>query len=93
MSISENLINRLNSETGQRLLDVARAGRKRALSLITKCCVVVTDDGYQTREVVFASTPTLRQLMDRVGGEVFVVSVQMRRITHRERVTFQVAAE
>ena len=93
MSISDELISRLSSETGRRLLQAARAGRRRAVATISKCCVVITDDGYETREAIFAAPPTLAQLSERVGGDAFVVSVKMRRISRRERDRFQIAAE
>ena len=102
MTISEDLIDRLATETGSRLLTAqdqpastdagqrltwrARLRRRRALEAITECCVTVTEDGHTTWEEVFPRPPTLGDLVDRVGKGAFVVSVAMRRKSLRLRV-------
>lgn len=79
MSVSNHLINRLNTEAAQRLVARVRKGRRKALAAISQYCVVTTDDGRQTREVIFDQPPTIGQLVDRVGQDAWVVSVRMRR--------------
>lgn len=102
MTISEDLIDRLATETGSRLLSAndlpastdagqrltwrARLRRRRALEAITECCVTVTEDGHTTWQEVFSRPPTLGDLVDRVGNGAFVVSVSMRRKSLRRRV-------
>ncbi|MEZ5778124.1 MAG: hypothetical protein R3E44_07160 [Paracoccaceae bacterium] len=79
MNVSDDLIDRLSSETGRRLADSARAGRRRVLPKITQCCVTVTSDGRAVQDEYFESAPTLGELVDRVGPEAYVVSVAIRR--------------
>ncbi len=93
MTVSEDLIDRLSSETGRRLTDRARAGRRRALAGISRCCVTVTLDGQSTREEYFEATPTLGQIIARVGPDAFVVSIAMKRRPLRERIRLALAAE
>ena len=93
MSISDELINRLSSETGRRLMERAREGRKAAVAKISHCCVTVTRDGRTLREEMFDKTPTLGQIVDRVGPECYVVSVEMRRQSLRQRARLLLAAE
>lgn len=93
MTVTEDLIDRLSSEAGRRLSDKARAGRRRALARISRCCVTVTSDGKSTREVWFDQTPTLGQLVARLGAETYVVAVAMKRRPLRERIRLALAAE
>ncbi len=79
MTITTSLIERLSSETGQRLQALAQRGRRHALRAVSRVYVVVTDDGLETRETYFEQPPTLGELTDRVGPDVFVVAVEMRR--------------
>jgi len=76
--ITENLIKRLDQQAAQRLANKVREGRRRALASISRCCVVVTDDGHETRELIFDQPPTIGQLAERVGPDTWVVSVSMR---------------
>lgn len=91
--MNEDLIDRLSSEAGRRLTDKARAGRRRALARISRCCVTVTSDGKTTREVFFDETPTLGELVDRVGPDCYVVNIAMKRRPLRERIRLAIAAE
>lgn len=90
--ITDNLIERLNAEAAKRLAEKVREGRRRALSSISRCCVVVTDDGTQTRELTFDQPPTIGELVDRAGPDTWVVSVTMRLVPRKARQR-QVAAE
>lgn len=91
--MNEDLIDRLSSEAGRRLADKARAGRRRALARISRCCVTVTRDGKTTREVLFDETPTLGELVARVGPDCYVVNIAMKRRPLRERIRLAIAAE
>ena len=93
MTVTDELIDRLSSETGRRLMERARSGRRRALARISRCCVTVTLDGKATREEIFDHTPTISQILDRVGPEAFIVSIGMRRRPLRERIRLALAAE
>ena len=66
MTVSNELIERLSTETGRRLNASARVGRRRALAGISRFCVTVTVDGTTTHDVLFDQTPTMGELMDRV---------------------------
>ena len=91
--ITEKLVDRLYAQASQSMSEKAREGRRKALVTISRCCVVVTDDGTQTRELIFDQPPTIGQLADRVGPDTWVVSVSMRRVPRRARATQAVAAE
>jgi hypothetical protein len=93
MTITTTLIERLSSETGRRLQALARRKRSHALSSLSKFYVVLTDDGLETRETMFDQPPTLGELVDQVGSDVFVVAVQMRRRPLTARIRPAVAAE
>jgi hypothetical protein len=93
MGISEELIERLSSETGRLLTDRARAGRRRALASIARVVVTLTRDGTTTWEEHFDRPPTLGRIVERAGADVFVVAVAMRRRSLRERFLMRVAAE
>lgn len=93
MKLTTDLIDRLSTETGRRLGDLARRRRKQALARLTRHFVVVTDDGITTRETMFEQPPTLGQLIDRVGADVFVVAVRLQRKSLRARVRQALAAE
>lgn len=93
MKLTTDLIDRLSSETGRRLTDLARHRRKQALARLSRHFVVMTDDGITTRETMFEQPPTLGQLIDRVGPDVFVVAVRMQRKSLRARVRQALAAE
>ena len=93
MTVSAELIDRLSNETGRRMSDRARAGRRGALSMISRWCVTVTTDGDATREEYFDSAPTIGEINERVGGDAFVVTVGMRRRPLRERLRLMLAAE
>lgn len=83
--ITENLINRLNLQAAHRLVSAVRKGRRNALSSISRCCVVTTDDGRETREVIFDQPPTIGQLIERIGPDAWVVSVAMKRRARQRR--------
>ncbi|MCU9847632.1 hypothetical protein OEZ60_06395 [Defluviimonas sp. WL0024] len=93
MTVSNQLIDRLSSEAGRRLNETARAGRRRALGSISRCCVTVTTDGTTMREEFFDVTPTIGEISARVGGGAYVVSIAMRRKPLRERIRLMLAAE
>jgi hypothetical protein len=93
MTITDELINRLSTETGRRLSARAREGRRQAVAKISHCCVTVTRDGRSTREEIFDKTPTLGQLMARVGPDYYVVSISMRHQSLRQRARLLLAAE
>lgn len=93
MTVNTDLIDRLSTEAGRRLSDTARAGRRRALARISRCCVTITRDGKTTQEVFFDETPTLGQIVARVGLDCYVVSVGMKRRSLRERIRLALAAE
>jgi len=91
--ITEKLNDRLQHQAAQRMAEKVRAGRRHALSSISKCCVVTTDDGRDTRDVIFDQPPTIGELVARVGPDAWVVSVKMRRVPHRARDAIVLAAE
>ncbi len=93
MTVSNELIERLSSETGRRLSTRAREGRRRALSRNAQFCVTITVDGQATHDVYFEETPTLGDIFDRVGPGVYIVSVSMKRRSLRERLRIALAAE
>ncbi len=92
MTVSNDLIERLSTETGRRLSERARQGRRAALARISRCCVTVTTDGTRTHEEYFEETPTLGQIMQRVGPEAFIVSITMKRQPLRERIRLALVA-
>ena len=91
--IADDLIDRLSSEVGQRLVSTARRRRLRALSGLKTCRVLVTRDGEGTWEESFDKPPALAELISRVGPRAYVVSVRMKARTVRERLGFGIAAE
>ena len=91
--VPDELIDRLSTETGQRLANEARRGRKRALSRISHFVVTVTHDGVTTRELTFEAAPTLRQIADQAGDDAFIVAIGMKRKSLRERFRLRIAAE
>lgn len=91
--ITEHLITRLDQQAAQRMAEKVREGRRCALSSISRCAVVVTDDGRETRELIFDKPPTIGQLAERTGPDIWVVSVSMRRVPRRERLALMLAAE
>jgi hypothetical protein len=93
MTVSEDLIDRLSSETGRRLAEKARDGRRRAISSISSVAVTVTRDGEATWEEHFDRPPTLGQIVSRVGLRAFIVAVGMRRRPLRDRMRLPLAAE
>ncbi|MGC1429262.1 MAG: hypothetical protein WA822_11790 [Albidovulum sp.] len=93
MTVSNELIERLSTETGRRLNASARVGRRRALAGISRFCVTVTVDGTTTHDVLFDRTPTMGELMDRVGPKAYLVSVGMKRRPLRERLRLALAAQ
>ena len=93
MTISDDLINRLSTETGRRLLERARSGRQRAVAKISQCCVTVTRDGKNTHEEMFERTPTIGEVVARVGPDHYVVSIVMKHKSLRQRARLLLAAE
>lgn len=91
--IAEDLVDRLSSEVGVRLIKTARRRRLRALSSLRECRVLVTRDGEGTWEEIFSRPPTLGEIASRVGSSAYVVSVRMKARTIRERLGFGIAAE
>ena len=91
--ITEKLVDRLNAQAARGMAEQVREGRRRALLSISRCCVVVTDDGRETRELIFDHPPTIGQLADRIGPDAWVVSVAMRRVPQRARQSLGIAAE
>lgn len=91
--IYENLIDRLNAQAAHHLGANVRKGRRRALAIISRYCVVTTDDGRETREVIFDQPPTVGQLIKRVGPDAWVVSVKMHRMPSRACQRHSLAAE
>lgn len=93
--VPDELIDRLSSETGRRLVEKARKGRRRAVSRISKFAVTVTHDGVATEELIFDRAPTLAEIAARVGDQAFVVSVRLKRkgLRERARLLLPLAAE
>lgn len=91
--ITDKLIDRLNVQAAHHLVTKVRKGRRHALSSISLCCVVLTDDGRNTREEIFDQPPTIGQLEARVGPDAWVVSIKMRRMPRRARQRRAIAAE
>lgn len=81
MTVSDRLIDDISSETGRQLAERARQRRHRALGAVAQYCVTFTEDGRNTREILFSHPPTMRQMTGVLGPEAFVVSVRM----HRDR--------
>ena len=90
---TEKLTDRLNAGAARLIAGKVRQGRRRALLTVSRCCVVVTDDGGETRELIFDEPPTIGQLTERVGPDIWVVSVQMRRVPRSARLRRAIAAE
>lgn len=88
-NVSDELIDRLSSETGRRLTEQARTGRRRLLTRISQFAVTVTYDGVGTEELTFTSVPTLAQIAARAGENAFVVAIGMRRKSLRDRLRFR----
>ncbi len=86
MTVDNDLIERLSSETGRLLANRARARRKSALAGITQYCVTVTRDGRNTRDLMFSQPPTLDQIAKLAGTDSFVVAVTMKRKSLRDRI-------
>lgn len=91
--IYENLLEGLNAQAAQLLIASARKGRRNAISAISRYCVVTTDDGHTTKELLFDQPPTVGQLVKRVGPDAWVVSIKMRRRPRKARQRLAVAAE
>ncbi len=85
LHVSDELIDRLSSETGRRLTDRVRKSRRRSLSRISHFAVTVTYDGVTIEELTFDAAPTLAQIIARAGDQAFVVSIGMKRKSLRER--------
>lgn len=83
--VSDELIDRLSSETGRRLTERVRKDRRKALSRISHFAVTVTYDGVKTEELRFDVAPTLADITARVGDEAFIVAIGMKRKSLRER--------
>lgn len=90
---TEKLADRLNADAVRRMAEMVRLGRRRALLSVSRCSVVVTDDGRETRELMFDEPPTIGQLTERAGPDVWVVSVAMRRVPRTARQRRAIAAE
>ncbi len=93
MGIETALIDRLAQETGERMIDRARAGRLRALERISCFAVTLTRDGMRTWEEFFDQPPTIGQIAARCGPQVFVISVRLRQVSQRHRPRLALAAE
>jgi len=93
MTVSTELIDRINMETSQRLAARARQGRLRALDVISHWCVVVTDDGDKTRDLIFEKSPTIGQIAEQADPDAYLVSIGKRKKSLRERVRLVIAAE
>ena len=83
--VSDELVERLSTETGRRLCEKARKGRRRALRRISHFAVLVTYDGVTTEEITFETAPTLSQIAARTGQDAYIVSIGMKRRSLRER--------
>ena len=92
MTVSNELIERLSTEVGRRLKEHARLGRRMALARISRFCVTVTMDGDRTQDEYFDRTPTLAEIVERVGAEAYVVSIGMKRRSLRERIRLALMA-
>lgn len=88
-NVSDELIDRLSTETGRRLSDQARKGRRRLLSRLSHFAVTITYDGVATEELTFTTAPTLGQIAARAGKNAFVVAVRLKRKSLRERIGFR----
>lgn len=77
--ITEPLLVRLNERAAREAMQKVRDGRKRALAVLHRHYVIVTDDGRNTQEVWFEQPPTIQELSERIGPDRWVVSVGMRR--------------
>lgn len=92
-NVSDELIDRLSTETGRRLAHEARRGRRRALSRISHFVVTVTFDGVATEDLIFDAAPTVGQIAARAGKDAFIVAICMKRKSLRERIRLRLAAE
>lgn len=92
-NVPDELIERLSTETGQRLTAQARRGRRKALSQISHFVVTITHDGVATEELIFEAAPTLGQIAARAGDGAFIVAIAMKRKSLRERFRLRLAAE
>ncbi len=92
-NVPDELIERLSTETGQRLTAQARLGRRKALSRISHFVVTITHDGVGTEELIFTAAPTLGQIAARAGDGAYMVAIAMKRKSLRERFRLALAAE
>lgn len=79
------LIARLEALAENRIAQKARNGRDRAILSLSQYCVVVTEDGRETREILFDRPPTIGQIAERVGPDAWAVSIRMRFAGRRGR--------
>lgn len=91
-NVPDELIERLSTETGQRLTAQARRGRRKALSRISHFVVTITLDGVTTEDLIFDAAPTLGQIVARAGDGAFIVAIAMKRKSLRERFRLRLAA-
>ena len=94
-NVSDELIDLLSNETGRRLTERARIGRRRALAKISLFAVTITYDGVRTEELTFTSAPTLAQISAKAGEQAFVLAIGMKRKRLRDiiRLGRKLAAE
>lgn len=75
----EPLLLRLHERVAREMCQKVRDGRTRALAALHRHYVIVTDDGRKTQELWFEQPPTIQELSERIGPDLWVVSVGMRR--------------
>jgi hypothetical protein len=69
----------LGRSVEMRLEQKLREGRRRALGKVTRCRVTLTLEGGATRDEVFQTTPTLGQVVERIGANAAVVALAVQR--------------
>lgn len=84
MTIHTNRFDYIGRSTAGRIGHNVRDRRRKALDSVCDICVKVTGDGGTLHELIFDHPPTLNELLERAGQDVFLVSVQKRRREMRE---------
>jgi hypothetical protein len=69
----------LGRSVSARMEQKLREGRRRALGAVASCRVTLTLDDGVTREELFQSTPTFREVVERIGMDTTVVSLAVAR--------------
>ena len=91
--VTRFLVDKVQAESGARLSELVRKGRRDALQWVSRYRVVVSEDGTNSRTLQFEHPPSLAQIADVVGADVFIVSFDVVRKARNEVVMPTFVAE